>query len=376
MDRTMKPPAEIGMEVIDIDTPALIIDLDRFESNLDLMSREVARLGVSLRPHAKTHKSADVAKAQLLRGAVGVCCQKVSEAEALANNGVNNILITNQIVGRHKIDRLVELSRNAEVSVCVDNSENIADLNSAASSANLILNVLVEIDVGGGRCGAPPGQPTVDLACEISNASHLIFSGLQAYNGQAQELRCYLERRQAIENVCNTVNNTIGLLKENGLYCELITGSGTGTWEFEGASQVYTEIQAGSYVFMDASYLKNEDVNGQMGTAFKSSLYIYTMIMSINSKNYAVVDAGLKSIAFDQGMPVVVNNSDANYYEPSDEHGLIGLDKSAIRYAVGDKIMLVPGHCDPTVNLHNWYVCIRNDRVEQIWDVTGRGALY
>jgi len=372
----MEPPAEIGMELKDVDTPALIIDLDRFESNLNLMSKQVEDLGVNLRPHAKTHKSADIAKAQMARGAVGVCCQKVSEAEALATDGIQNILITNQVVGRHKVDRLVRLSKKAEISVCVDHSENILELNAAASRANIDLAVFVEMDVGGGRCGAFPGKPVLDLASQVVQAPCLKFAGLQAYNGQAQELRSYAGRRQATEVVCNAVEETVLLLKERNIQCPTVTGSGTGTWEFEGSSKVYTELQAGSYVFMDASYLRNENIDGKVGRVFQSSLYIYTLVMSATSHEYAVVDAGLKSIAFDQGMPAVVGDLGANYYEPSDEHGLIKLTEATRSYSLGDKIMLIPGHCDPTVNLHNWYVCIRQGRVEQVWDVTARGALY
>ena len=370
------PPADIGMQFADIDTPALIIDLDVFEKNLDRMAENARNLGVRLRPHAKMHKSADVARAQISRGAVGVCCQKVSEAEALIDSGINNILITNQAVGETKLDRFSQLSMRADISICVDNSQNIEDLNTSAAKFGTRLDILVEVDVGGGRCGVQPGTPVLELAKKIESSTYLNFRGLQAYQGRVQNIRSFTERKNAIELVSNVVAETVALLNNHGISCEHVTGAGTGTWQFEGASKIFTELQAGSYAFMDADYARNENADGELISDFGQSLFVYTTVMSMPNSEYVVVDAGLKCLAFDQGMPIVTDDLTVNYHQPSDEHGVLDLSNSNRRYSLGDKVRLTPGHCDPTVNLHDWYVCVRDDQVEALWEVTARGTIF
>lgn len=371
-----RPPAEIGMALKEVDTPALIIDLEAFESNLDRMSKNAKNLGVRLRPHAKMHKSSDVAREQMSRGAVGVCCQKVSEAEALIDDGISNILITNQVVGMRKLDLFVQLSKRARVSICVDNAENIVDLNECAVREDEQVDVLVEVNVGGDRCGVLPGEPTLELVTQIQDASHLNFLGLHAYQGRLQHIRPFKEREKAIEGVTGLLRDTLELLKEHGVTCEHVTGAGTGTWQFEGASNVFTELQAGSYAFMDADYARNEDADGDVGGEFEHSLFLYSTVMSVPNKEFVVVDAGLKSLAFDAGMPLVADDLDVKYHRPSDEHGVLDLSDSSRRYALGEKVRLIPGHCDPTVNLHDWYVGVRNDYVECLWTITARGAVF
>ena len=369
-------PAEIGMALEDVDTPALLLDLDAFEFNIQLMADLVKKFKINHRPHAKTHKSPVVAQKQIAAGAVGQCCQKVAEAEILVAGGVNDILVSNQIVGRRKLDRLAGLARNSKISVCVDNDDNINQINAAARRFNSSIEVLVEIDIGAGRCGVIPGKTAVDLAQSITKSSNLTFGGLQAYQGRAQHIRGFGERKLAIEKAGNLVQKTINLLSEADLDCRLVTGAGTGTFQFEASSGIWNELQAGSYCFMDADYGLNLDETGEFIDTFRNSLFIWSTIMSHSAKNRAVVDAGHKAASVDSGLPHVADLQDVTYVSASDEHGSLALGADAIGVKIGQKIRLIPGHCDPTVNLHDWYIGIRNGIVESIWSVEARGAAF
>ncbi|MBL09886.1 MAG: alanine racemase [Acidiferrobacteraceae bacterium] len=371
-----KAPAEIGMPLWKIDTPSLILDLDKLESNLDVMAENAANLGVKLRPHAKMHKSADIGQKQISRGAVGLCCQKVSEAEALIDGGIEDILVTNQVVGTNKLKRFAELANRAKIAICVDDSKNIAEINRCAEEQGVQISIFVEVNVGGDRCGVLPGEPVLDLVKDILDASSLSFGGLHAYQGKIQHIRSFEERKSAIDDVCQRVDTTIQLLNSKGISCPTVTGGGTGTWEFEGSSGVFSELQVGSYAFMDADYGRNENIDGKQTSLFEHSLFVYTTVMSVSQKNLVVVDAGLKSLAFDCGMPLVADDDTVNYHRPSDEHGVLDLSNSNRKYELGEKVRLIPGHCDPTVNLHDWYVGLRGEVVEAIWKVTARGAVF
>jgi len=371
-----RPPAEIGMSLDEVDTPALIVDLDAFERNLRRLADRVKGTGVRLRPHAKTHKCAVIALKQMELGAVGVCCQKVSEAEAMVYGGVKNVLVTNEIVGRQKLRRLMSLAGSATIGVCADDPQQVADLEIAANEAGITLPVYVEINMGGNRCGVEPGEPALDLARHIGDSPHLNFAGLQAYHGSAQHLRSYEERQKAIHGAVEKAVLTRDLLAANGIACDNITGAGTGTFEFEAASGVYTELQCGSYIFMDADYGRNLDRDGEPTHAFEPSLFVWATVMSRPTEDRAIVDAGLKALAFDSGPPNVWDEPAAVYERASDEHGRLAVKSATNRLKLGDKVKLVPGHCDPTVNLYDWYVGIRGDRVAAIWPITARGAVY
>ena len=374
---TTRPPAEIGMSLDEVDTPALIVDLDAFERNLRRLAERVKGAGVRLRPHAKTHKCPVIALKQIELGAVGVCVQKVSEAEAMVYGGVRDVLITNEVVGRQKLRHLMALAHTAQVGVCVDDPAQIADLDAAAAEAGVAsLPVHVEINMGGNRCGVEPGQPALDLARHIADSRHLRFAGLQAYHGSAQHLRGWEERRQAIAQAVEKAGQTRDLLARHGIACDNITGAGTGTFEFEAASGVYTELQCGSYIFMDADYGRNLDRDGAPIRAFEPSLFVWATVMSRPTEERAIVDAGLKALAFDSGPPNVWDVPAAVYERASDEHGRLVISGATNRLRLGDKIKLVPGHCDPTVNLYDWYVGVRGDRVEAIWPIVARGAVY
>ena len=373
---TTRPPAEIGMSLDEVDTPALIVDLDAFEGNLRRLADRVQGTGVRLRPHAKTHKCPVIALKQMELGAVGVCCQKVSEAEAMVYGGVKDVLVTNEIVGRQKLRRLMSLAGSARIGVCADDPQQVADLEAAAKEAGITLPVHVEINMGGNRCGVEPGEPALALAQQIGDAPHLSFAGLQAYHGSAQHLRTWEERQTAIQGAVEKAAMTRDVLSANGILCDNITGAGTGTFEFEAASGVYTELQCGSYIFMDADYGRNLDHDGQPIHAFEPSLFVWATVMSRPTEERAIVDAGLKALAFDSGPPTVWDEPAAVYERASDEHGRLAVRSATNRLKLGDKVKLVPGHCDPTVNLYDWYVGIRGERVAAVWPITARGAVY
>jgi len=373
---TTRPPAEVGMPLDEVDTPALVIDLDAFERNLRRLSERIVGSPVKARPHAKTHKCPVIALKQVELGAVGVCVQKVSEAEAMVYGGVRDVLVTNEIVGRQKLRRLTSLAQTARVGVCADDESQVRAIDTAAGEAGVTLPVYVEVNMGGNRCGVEPGEPALDLARRVAEASHLTFAGLQAYHGSAQHLRGWDERRQAIAQAADKAGRTRDLLVRHGIECPTVTGAGTGSFEFEAASGVYTELQCGSYIFMDADYGRNRDRDGAPTKEFEPSLFVWATVMSRPGEDRAIVDAGLKALAFDSGPPLVCDEPAATYERASDEHGRLSVSAATNRLGLGDKIRLIPGHCDPTVNLYDWYVCIRGSRVEQLWPITARGAVY
>lgn len=366
-------PAEIGMPLADVDTPALLLDLDAFEHNMKSMHDSLAGRGIKLRPHAKSHKCPEIGKRQMALGAVGVCCQKVSEAEAMVDGGVGDVLIANEVVGAAKLRRVAALALRAKIAVCADHADNVAALDAAAGAAGLRLDVLVEINVGANRCGVEAGEPALLLAQQISAGKHLRFAGLQAYQGSAQHLRGVPERRAAIEGACARVKQTTALLAAAGIACERVTGAGTGSYMFEATSGVYHELQAGSYIFMDVDYAKNEWTESGI-PRFEHSLFIWSTVMSTPTADRAICDAGLKASSIDSGMPRVFDTPGVEYVKASDEHGVLKRDANA-RVTLGDKLKLVPGHCDPTVNLYDHFVCVRNGRVESLWPIAARGAV-
>jgi len=371
----LPPPARVGMALAEVDTPALLLDLDAFEYNLRKLNDSLHGMAVRVRPHAKSHKCLDIALRQIEAGAVGVCCQKVSEAQALVRGGVTDVLIANEVVGAPKLARLAELAREAQLGVCVDEPAMVDALAAAARQAGATLDAYVEVNVGANRCGVEPGAPAIAIAQAIARARGLRFAGIHAYHGGAQHLREPAQRKAAIAQAVDKVSTTLALLDKAGLSAEIVTGAGTGTYLHEAGSQVYNEIQPGSYVFMDADYSRNLGDDGQPVHEFRQSLFILATVMSHPVPQRAVVDVGLKAHSVDSGMPGVVDVAGATYTKASDEHGMIQLDGPAT-LRLGDKIRLVPGHCDPTVNLYDWIVCYRGERVEAIWPVAARGAFY
>ena len=367
-------PAKIGDTLDDVVTPALIVELDAYERNLGTMAALIEAAGLRLRPHAKTHKSPEIALAQMARGAVGACCQKLSEAEILAQGGVGDILIANQVVGAVKAVRAATLARQIRLALCVDHPGNVEDLSTAAQALEATIDLLVEIDVGNDRCGLPPGGAAVALAQRVAAAPGLRFRGLQAYHGKAQHIRDFGERRAAVRQAAELTLQTVEALEAAGLHCETVTGGGTGTLLHDIEAGTLNELQAGSYVFMDADYGRNLDKDGKAETRFESALFVLATVISHPSPERAVLDAGLKAVAMDSGPPKLKGVPGATYVRTSDEHGVLDLARDNL-LAHGQRVLLIPGHCDPTVNLYDWYVGVRRGRVEKVWPVAARGAV-
>jgi D-serine deaminase-like pyridoxal phosphate-dependent protein len=369
MQRT---PARPGDPISVVDTPALILDLDAFERNLDAMAQGVAARDVRLRPHAKAHKCPDVAKAQIARGAVGVCCQKTDEAAAFVEAGIADVLVTNEVVSRPKLARLAALARGARIGVLADDASVVPIIGEAARAAGVVLDVYVEVDVGAHRCGIAPGAGAVPLAQAVVSAEGLRFAGIHAYHGGAQHLRTPEERRAAITLAGILALQTRTAIEAAGIACPIVTGAGTGTWPIERDSGVWNELQPGSYPFMDVDYGRNapapEDVR------FEQSLFVLASVMSVPEPGRAVCDAGLKAFAFDSGLPQVHARPGLVYAKASDEHGVLNVEPGARAPGLGETIRLVPGHVDPTFNLYDWVVGYRGDVVECVWPVSARGA--
>ncbi|MEM8796560.1 MAG: 3-hydroxy-D-aspartate aldolase BhcC [Pseudomonadota bacterium] len=371
-------PAAVGMNEADIQTPCLIVDLDAFERNVKKMRDHCENMGVRHRVHGKMHKSADVAKYQIEEGkACGVCCQKVSEAEAFVRAGVMDVLVSNQVRDPAKIDRLARLPKlGARAICCVDDIENVADLSAAAVKHGTTIECLVEIDCGAGRCGVTTTPDVVAIAKAIDEAEGLKFSGLQAYQGAMQHMDNYDDRKAKIDIAIAMVTDAVNALQELGLECDIVGGGGTGSYYFEGNSGVYNELQCGSYAFMDADYGRILDKDGKRidRGEWENALFILTSVMSHAKTDKAICDAGLKAQSVDSGLPVIFGRDDVEYVKCSDEHGVIADPQAVLK--VNDKLRLVPGHCDPTCNVHDFYIGVRGGKVETVWPITARGKAY
>jgi D-serine deaminase-like pyridoxal phosphate-dependent protein len=381
--RWLRAAALIGLGVENVDTPALVIDLDAMERNLDRIAAFASARALRLRPHAKTHKSAELAQAQMARGAVGVCVQKIDEALALARAGVADIFISNEVIDPAKLRRLSEALRTlpTRFAIAVDSALGLERLAQALLEAGvttpLSIDVFIEIDVGQGRCGLPPGAPAVALAQRLLTQPALRFAGLQAYHGGAQHLRSANERTGALHASAQAVRQTLDALAQAGISTPLVTGAGSGTFSIEAASGLWGELQCGSYLFMDADYAQNQTDPG--APEFEHALFIKAQVMS-RGQDHAVIDAGHKSHALDSGPPAVAWPHDLAWANGGDEHGLLSAATPRARLpALGETVWLIPGHCDPTVNLHDFYVGLRGGlqegRVERLIRIDARGAL-
>lgn len=366
-------PAKRGMNVNEIQTPCLVIDYNKFERNILKMKNFVLNNNVRLRPHAKMHKSFDVANFQIkFGGAHGICCQKVSEAEVFARQGIKDILITNQVTDLFKINRLTSISSDdIKLACCVDDEENIININKSAKEKNTQIDLYIEFDCGANRCGIQSFNEIEKLILLINKLNFVNFVGFQAYNGSIQHIEDFITRKEKVKETSIKINK----LKEKfNIFSPIITGVGTGCFDLEVSENVYDEIQVGSYAFMDAHYSSLKHDNKLNNTNdFENSLFVLSSVMSNAINKQAVVDAGLKSIAVDSGLPKVFA-SNVDYLKCSDEHGIINDPENSLN--INDKLFLIPGHCDPTCNLHDWYVVMKNDTVIDIWPVSARGYSY
>ena len=372
-------PARAGDSLADVDTPALILDLDTFEANLARLMNAVQGRGVRVRPHAKSHKCVEIARRQIAAGAVGICCQKTSEAEPFLASGIADVLISNEVVGHRKTSQLARLAArypSAKVGVCVDDARAVAELARACDEAHARIDAYIELDVGHDRAGVPEVAAVVALGKVIASHRQFSLRGLHAYFGNAQHRRGIAERREAISTATQLARAAKEGLLAAGLPCDIVTGAGTGTFMLEAASGVYNEIQPDSYPLMDADYAKNE--LEPSWPVFEQSLFILTTVMSRRKdaqSDRATLDAGLKSFSTDCGpaLPAIAGWKVRNV---SDEHTVLERDGAGADLALGDRPLLIPGHIDPTVNLHDWIVAVRDDRVEAVWPVDARGAVF
>jgi D-serine deaminase-like pyridoxal phosphate-dependent protein len=396
MQATTPPVSEsleqlVGRPAGEIDTPALVVDLDAMKRNIARMADFARKHGVRWRPHAKMHKSAQLARMQLEAGAHGVCVQKTAEAEAMAAGGIRDIYISNEVIAPRKLQRVAQLAHRlaaegGQLAIAVDSEEGVRRLARAMQDAraqlrcDAVIDVFIEIDVGQGRCGVEPGPAAVALAREVREYPALRFAGLQAYHGRAQHLRSAKQRRDAIAVVVQDVIHTRQLVEAEGMPVELVTGAGTGTMVCEAASGVYGELQAGSFMFMDADYAANERDPAQ--PQFEHALFVKTQVISVHADR-AVCDAGHKSHAIDSGLPRVLTvgaDTELEYLNGGDEHGILEPTRAGTRIPpLGRTLWLIPGHCDPTVNLHDHMIGVsgglERGAVEKIIRVDARGAL-
>jgi D-serine deaminase-like pyridoxal phosphate-dependent protein len=356
-----------GMGVEELDTPALIVDLDILERNIAKMAGFFADRPAALRPHSKTHKTPAIAHMQLEAGAIGMTCAKVGEAEAMADGGIRDILIANQVIGRVKIDRLTDLARRADVMVAVDDARNVVELSQAASVKGVTLQVLVEVDIGMRRCGVPPGDPALELARRVAASPGLRLAGLMSYEGHLVLIPDPKERRTKVLAALEPLADTVDLLRRHGLPVEIVSGGATGSYDVTGSHPVMTEIQAGSYVFMDTTY-------GAVRPEFEVSLTVLSTVVSRPCPDYIVTDAGLKALTRDFDWPELLDVPGAGVRYLSEEHGVIDLaNPQAVHLRPGDKVSFISDHCCTTINLYDRLHAVRRGVVEAIWPITGRG---
>ena len=362
-----------GVSKWDLDTPALVLDLDKLEQNIAAMRTSLSATSVGARPHAKTHKSADIAKLQLAAGAVGICTAKLTEAETLSAEGIQKICMTTANLSKAKILRAMNLrKKNREFIQAVDYPQNAQDLSDAAKAAGITADVVVDVAVGT-RSGIPAGDKALALAQMIDKLPNLKFRGMLAYDGGAQHIKGYQARlTQSLERSADAVK-TFERMKASGLNVEIFSGGGTGTYNIMTKVPGFTDVQVGSYVFMDAQYLEIGNEKGDTFTDFASSLTVMATIVNTYFPNRLTTDAGTKALTLNKPDPIVLGEPGFRYTAGSDEFGTIQFDKANKTYKTGDKLELIIPHCDPVVNLYDVFYGVRNDKVEAVWPVTARG---
>ncbi len=358
-----------------LQTPALVIDLDRLEANIAHMAEHARRCGIALRPHAKTHKCSEIARLQMAAGARGICVAKLGEAEAMAEAGIDSILITSPVVSEQGLARLMALNaRVGDLMAVCDNTEVAGRLGQAAAASGKTLSLLVDIDPGLGRTGIRPGDAAVALVRQVAENPSLIFKGLQCYAGQLQHLESPNERRDQSLAALKELGELRDRLKTIGLAPAIVSGGGTGTFDIDPDARVLTELQVGSYIFMDRQY---NDVWEKPGgrVPFETSLFVQTTVISANRDGLATTDAGFKAFATDAGTPVIASGAPpgSNYFFFGDEQGGVFYSGGDAKLKPGNTMSCVVPHCDPTVNLYDCYHGVRGDRLEAIWPIEARG---
>ena len=358
-----------------LQTPALVIDLDAMEANIAAMAAWAKGKRIALRPHAKTHKSPDVARRQIAAGAIGICCATLGEAETIAEAGIAGVHITSPVVPAGKLERLARLNATAErLSLVADHPDNVEALAAVAERSGRPLNLVLDVDTGIGRTGVADTQMGLALARRIAATKVLRLAGVQGYAGNLQHIYDVAERRAAMPERMQLTKNVVGALREAGLAPAIITGGGTGTYQLDAEFGLLSELQGGSYIFMDVDYAKVEQPGG---IVFKPALFVQASVVSASYDDHITVDAGLKAFATDGKAPVPMAGAPAGatYRFRGDEHGLVDLPAGAVKPKLGDYITLFNPHCDPTVNLHNVFHVVRGDMLVDIWPVAARGRV-
>ncbi|MDP6667299.1 MAG: DSD1 family PLP-dependent enzyme [Dehalococcoidia bacterium] len=355
-----------GTPIDELDTPCIVIDLDVAEANIAKLQAAANEMGVDVRPHSKTHKSPYWARKQIAAGAIGVCCAKVGEAEIMVEAGVPEVMIPNQVIGKRKIARVVALARAANVIVAVEESANVDDLSEAARAAGAELGVIVEVNVGMDRCGVD-SDGAVELAGQIVRSPGLRFDGLMGYEGHTVAERDYEVRKTEAENAMSILTGAADQIRAEGIDVEVVSAAGTGTYSITGQVDGVTELQCGSYIFMDGDYL-------EVFNDFEPALSVLATVISRQKEDVAIVDMGLKSISIDRGLAEVLSPPSASIIKHSEEHTAIDLPDAASRaLKVGDTVRARPTHGDTTINLHEYYFGVRNGKLEAAIPIPGRG---
>jgi len=367
-----------GLEGIgkdDLPTPALLLDLDLLESNIEKMSQHAKASSIRLRPHAKTHKCAEIARRQIGAGALGVCTSTIHEAEALAAAGIKGLLITSELVGRNKIERLVRLTRKQpDTLTVVDNAAHAEQLDEAAGIAKITLNVMIDIDPIGRRTGVLPGDDAFGLAEKIVKLSYLKLRGVHSYSGASSHVQGFEARREHSGKVMQAPLETFFRMQKAGMAVEIFSGGSTGTYNIDPALKGMTELQVGSYAFMDVDYRRIGGQSGAVYEDFAPSLSVLATVISKNHPDRATVDAGYKAFATDRKFgPEIKGITGVEYQFNGDEHGALLLNNPSREIRLGDRVEFIVPHCDPNVNLYDRYYCLRGDKVVAVWPVSGRG---
>ena len=361
---------------LSLNTPALLLDLNALDRNIAAMAAHAKAAGINLRPHAKGAKSVEIGRRQVAAGAIGICCATLGEAEVIAGAGIADVLVTSPVVTPAMIDRLMTLNQRAKgLMVIADNPANVDALVAATARAGQPLSLIVEFDVGQGRTGTTSVEAASALAQRIKASPHLRYRGVQAYYGHLQHVAAFADRKAAADTQIARVRGLLERLRADGLAPEIVSGGGTGTFDIDPGGGVFTELQAGSYPFMDREYLEIDMTSGR-SSPFAASLFVQASVVSANREGFAVVNAGYKSFATEGGMPrvVVPRLANATYKLMGDEHGGIQYDSGSGTLKVGDAVEFLTPHCDPTINLYDRYHCMRGDTLVEIWPVDARGC--
>ena len=360
----------------ELDTPCLCVDLDRLDRNLDRMRTTVARNGIASRPHAKTHKCPAIARLQMSTGSVGICTAKISEAEVMFEHGIEQILLTTVNVTARKIRRAMQLRRwCAGFIQSVDTAANAEELSAAAGEAGVTADIVIDVDPGGHRTGITPGAPALELAQLVDTLPGLTLRGLLCYDGGAQHVTGFTERRARALSRLEAAADTAARMTRSGLDTGIFSGGGTGTYNIDHETPGLTDVQVGSYVFMDAQYLAIGGAEDpEVYSDFEPSLTVLTTVLNAQYEGRATTDAGAKANTINRPWPIVAGETGMTYTSGSDEFGSIRYAEGASRtYAVGDKLELIVSHCDPVVNLYDQLYGVRGDTVEVVWPIAGRG---